>query len=602
MIIKTGSVIGERYEIVELIGRGGMADVYKAHCNILNRNVAIKFLREEFASDAEFNSRFEAEARASAGLTHQNIVSVHDVGEEGGRKYIVMELVEGVTLKEYISKKGKLSWRDAVSVAGQIASALSCAHKNGIIHRDIKPHNIILTKTGIAKVADFGIARAVSGSTIVSADRNILGSAHYFSPEQGLGGEVDKTTDIYSLGVVLYEMLAGVVPFENSNPLSLAMMHKNAEIPLIENVNPDVPEEVCKIVYHAMAKEPSERYQRAELMVGDLKNVLKGDAAVHAKEIEESKKGRRASISDEKNTKMLTNLGIASISAVILIVVVLAVSFAFSWNKSDEKENDKKKPISSEEQFEKTDENEESEGEKANVPDVVNNKEKSAIETLEKAGYKVIVNREHTDDENLIGKVVKQQPEANKEWNKGSNVIIYIGEKKENQNTIVVDGVVGKTEEEAKKILEKSFAVEVEYKNLGEENKDKAGTVLEQNPMGGEKLEKGNSVNIIVGKYEEKPEVTEPPKETEDDKKNEEVQTPQPTSAPTEKKVPVNITVLSEHDDNQVQFVVDGAVVLDGRYAAGQSVGINVTVAKDEKKVVEVYVNGKLHTKKDVSF
>ena len=349
MVIKNGSVINGRYEILGLIGIGGMAEVYKAHCRVLNRNVAIKFLKEEFVSDMEFNSRFEAEARASAGITHPNIVSVYDVGEDLGRKYIVMELVEGITLKDYIGKRGKLSWRDSASVAGQIASALACAHKNGIIHRDIKPHNIILTKTGIAKVADFGIARAVSKTTIVSTDRNIIGSAHYFSPEQGLGGEVDKTTDIYSLGVVLYEMLTGTVPFENSNPISLAMMHRNSPIPPIENYTAGVPEELCKIVYKAMSKQPADRYQQAEQMVSDLKSVLKGSEAAYAGSLAQAGAEALESIANPKNTKMLTTLGIGAIALVVVIIIVLSISFVSSWNNSDKDNGEKKTPVTSEE-------------------------------------------------------------------------------------------------------------------------------------------------------------------------------------------------------------------------------------------------------------
>ncbi len=612
MIIQRGSIINNRYEIMEIIGSGGMADVYKAHCRVLNRNVAIKFLKEEFASDIEFNSRFEAEARASAGMTHQNIVSVYDVGQESGRKYIVMELVEGITLKDYIGKRGKLSWKDSVSVAGQIASALACAHKNGIIHRDIKPHNIILTKTGIAKVADFGIARAVSGTTLVSSEKNILGSAHYFSPEQGLGGEVDKTTDIYSLGVVLYEMLTGKIPFENSNPISLAMMHKNSPIPPIEGYGADIPKEVCKIVYRAMEKEPGDRYQRAEQMVSDLKNVLKGGEAQYAQEALEVKASNKGKLADPNNTKMLTNLGIAVISAVILIIIILVISFAFSWNKSDNQNGERKTPVSGEEQGANSGIIPPAgEAEMKNVPDVLNNKEAAAKETLEKEGYKVVINKEHTDDDRLVGKVVKQQPQPEKEWAVGSTVIIYIGENSENNNRIVVLGVVGMSEEEAKSKLQKDFEIAVDYQELSEEEKNKAGTVLEQNPIGGEKMEKGNCVNIIVGKYEEsKPTPSDEPstntnEATEPTEAPENTQSPTPTPTPAaqkERKVPVYITVLGEQRENNVQFILDGNVILDGKYAVGQDVGTSVSLREGEKKTVEIYINGKLHSKKEVSF
>ena len=265
-----GSVIGNRYKIQEKIGNGGMATVYKALDQILNRYVAVKVLREEFTTDEEFIKRFNAEAQSAARLIHPNIVSVYDVGQEYNIYYIVMELIQGKTLKQIIEEDGHLSWKWAVNIAIQIASALEMAHKNNIIHRDIKPHNIMITEDGVAKVTDFGIAKAVSNSTI-TAFGTTLGSVHYFSPEHARGGYTDSKSDLYSLGVVMYEMVTGKVPFDADTPVSIALKHMQEEpVPPIK-VNKEIPFAVNQIILKAMKKDPNERYQNASEMIKDLK-------------------------------------------------------------------------------------------------------------------------------------------------------------------------------------------------------------------------------------------------------------------------------------------------------------------------------------------
>ena len=219
-----GKVLGNRYEIIEKIGVGGMATVYRAKCHVLKRDVAVKILRDEFTTDDEFIKRFNAEAQAAASLTHPNIVSVYDVGHEGNLYYIVMELVKGKTLKEIIVEEGALPWKWAVDLGIQIARGLEVAHRNNIIHRDIKPHNIIITEDGTAKVTDFGIAKAVSNSTITAFGAT-TGSVHYFSPEHAKGARTDQKSDLYSLGVVMYEMVTGRVPFDADTPVSVALKH-----------------------------------------------------------------------------------------------------------------------------------------------------------------------------------------------------------------------------------------------------------------------------------------------------------------------------------------------------------------------------------------
>ena len=269
-----GKIIGNRYEIIEKIGNGGMATVYKARCTILNRYVAVKVLREEFTTDEEFIKRFNTEAQAAASLTHPNIVSVFDVGQEYNIYYIVMELIQGKTLKQIIAEEGALPWKWSVNIAIQICSALEVAHKNGIVHRDIKPHNIIITEDGIAKVTDFGIAKAVSNSTI-TAFGTTIGSVHYFSPEHARGGYTDAKSDIYSLGVVMYEMVTGKVPFDADTPVSVALKHMQEEPIEPIKLNSRIPVAVNQIILKAMKKDASLRYASATEMIKDLSLALK---------------------------------------------------------------------------------------------------------------------------------------------------------------------------------------------------------------------------------------------------------------------------------------------------------------------------------------
>ena len=270
-----GMLLGNRYEIIKKIGNGGMATVYKATDKVLKRDVAVKILRDEFTTDEEFIKRFDVEAQSAARLTHPNIVSIYDVGVEDNLHYIVMELIKGKTLKEIIlEERGPLPWKWSVNVAIQIASALETAHRNNIIHRDIKPHNIIITEEGIAKVTDFGIAKAVSNSTI-TAFGTTIGSVHYFSPEHARGGFTDAKSDLYSLGVVLYEMVTGKVPFDADTPVSVALKHMQEKPEEPIEVNPNVPIAVNNIIMKALQKDTNLRYQTATDMLDDLRKALK---------------------------------------------------------------------------------------------------------------------------------------------------------------------------------------------------------------------------------------------------------------------------------------------------------------------------------------
>ena len=262
-----------RYELIEKIGEGGMAIVYKGKDTLLNRYVSIKILRPEYTKDEKFIESFLKESQAAAGLIHPNIVGVYDVGREGNIHYIVMELVNGKPLSEIISEKGRLDYKEAIEFTIQIAQALSVAHRNQIVHRDVKPHNVLVTSHGIAKLADFGIAKAVSAATIVGGDDKVMGSVHYFSPEQARGAYVDERSDIYSLGVVLYEMLTGHVPFDGSNPVSIALMHINDILPSVSKEVTGLPPQLEKIIRKATEKYQSNRYKTVDEMIEDLKSI-----------------------------------------------------------------------------------------------------------------------------------------------------------------------------------------------------------------------------------------------------------------------------------------------------------------------------------------
>ena len=550
-----GRLLGNRYELIEKIGNGGMAKVYKAKDQILNRYVAVKILRDEFTTDQEFIKRFEAEAQSAASITHPNIVSVYDVGNEGNLYYIVMELVQGKTLKEIIVEEGSaLPWKWSINIAIQIASALEVAHRNKIVHRDIKPHNIIITEDGVAKVTDFGIAKAVSNSTITSFGTTI-GSVHYFSPEHARGGFTDSKSDLYSLGVVMYEMLTGRVPFDADTPVSVALKHMQEEpTPPIE-LNEKIPSSVNDIILKAMRKDTSLRYQSATEMLKDLKVALKnpdGDF-VDNKEYQNDMPTQKISIKDiqkEENRTKKENKFVGFIKKhkglsifiglVLLFALSLGGTIAFSrltepkevtlpnfvGTKIEEakkvaEEKELKVEVSSEEynsQYEAgiiisqdplysdnynikvgtTVKVVVSKGiEQVTVPKVVDMTEEEAIKALEEAKLKV----EKVEEESKkveAGHVISQETEPNTQVHAGDTVVIHIstGVKK-----AAVPSVIGKNEDEAKKALsDLGFTVNVSYE---EDSSKDNGAVLKQSIDTGKEVEVGTSITITVNKLAE---------------------------------------------------------------------------------------------------
>ena len=307
-MIKIGDVIGERYEVIEKIGTGGMSDVYKGKDAKLNRFVAIKVLKQEFSENDNFVAKFRVEAQAAAGLMHPNIVNVYDVGEDNEIQYIVMELVEGITLKKYIEKKARLSYKEAVSIAIAVCQGIEAAHNNNIIHRDIKPQNIIISKDGKVKVTDFGIAKAATSNTITS---NVMGSVHYTSPEQARGGYSDAKSDVYSLGITMFEMLTGRVPFNGETTVAIAIKHIQEEIPSPTEFVPEIPAAVDAIVMKCCEKSPDRRYQSMAELLEDLKKALMSPDADFVVRNGVENEGTRAISDEERRALRAASAGFA---------------------------------------------------------------------------------------------------------------------------------------------------------------------------------------------------------------------------------------------------------------------------------------------------
>ncbi len=381
-----GKILGNRYEILEIVGSGGMAIVYKAKCRLLNRFVAVKMLREELKSDKEFVERFRVEAQSAASLSHHNIVSVFDVGEENGRDYFVMEYIEGVTLKELI-KERNIDWKEACDYAIGICDAIEHAHRKNIVHRDIKPHNIMITRDGEVKVTDFGIARAVSSSTLVRQG-NMIGSVHYFSPEQAVGGIVDFKSDIYSIGVVLYEMLSGRLPFDADNPVAVAKMHVDNPVVPVTTFKPQLPPSLSDIVLKAMSKQPSMRYQSAAELAQDLKRVKVIPTEVDVKDKDATTLIPIVKPADKNWDKPEKEKGNAIpwiISAAVLVICAIVLVFAINSGTAG----------------------------KSEIPDLIGMNIDAAIKQYENADFEIKeISREYSEEEEDI--IISQNPEKGK--------------------------------------------------------------------------------------------------------------------------------------------------------------------------------------------
>ena len=557
-MILEGKILGNRYEIIEKVGNGGMATVYRAEDKVLKRNVAVKVLKDEFTTDEEFIKRFEIEAQSAARLTHPNIVSIYDVGSEDNLYYIVMELIRGKTLKEIIvEERGPLPWKWSVNVAIQIASALEMAHKNNIIHRDIKPHNIIITEDGIAKVTDFGIAKAVSNSTI-TAFGTTIGSVHYFSPEHARGGFTDAKSDLYSLGVVMYEMVTGRVPFDADTPVSVALKHMQEEPEEPIELNPNLPSAVNRIIMKALKKDTTLRYQSATDMLADLRQALKNpngdfvddrdyDATARTQKIntdlygnvteeDNNKRGKKDNkfIAFIKRHKVLS----AFIGLILLFAISLGGTLAFlnitnpaevqlpdvvgmSKEEAQKTVEDLKLvfEVSSEEYNKDVPEGyvisqdptyiadyNVKEGstvkvviskgqEKTTVPKVVGMTRQEAVDALEEANLKaeIVEETSRTVEE---GYVISQEVEADSEAYAGDTIKIHVSTGT-GIKQVTVQNVVGQTEANARTTLEgQGLKVNVNYVEATSND----GKVTAQSVAGGTTVDEGTTVTLTVNK------------------------------------------------------------------------------------------------------
>ena len=483
-----GKILGNRYEIIEKIGNGGMATVYKAKCHVLNRYVAVKVLRDEFTTDEEFIKRFRIEAQSAASLTHPNIVSIYDVGNEGNLYYIVMELIKGKTLKEIITEeRGPLPWKWSVNIVIQIASALEMAHKNNIVHRDIKPHNIIITEDGVAKVTDFGIAKAVSNSTI-TAFGTTIGSVHYFSPEHARGGFTDAKSDLYSLGVVMYEMLTGKVPFDADTPVSVALKHMQ-EMPVEpKELNQNIPQSVNDIIMKAMQKDANLRYQSATEMLKDLNEALKSPEAnfvqigenvnaatqrISTQEIQEAE--RKAKENNKKPNKfkevILKHKVLSAILGAILLFFLVFGLSSLIFNAAFPKE--------------------------VQLPNFVNMTQEEAEQTAEELNLKLVVESEEYSPEVEAGKIISQDPTYQEDYmvKEKSEIKVIISKGTEKTTVPKVEGM---TREEAEQALEEAkLKAEVTEEN---DEEVEAGIVISQEVEPDTEVDAGTVIKIVVSK------------------------------------------------------------------------------------------------------
>ena len=481
-------VLSGRYELLEKIGDGGMAVVYKGKDKLLNRYIAVKILRPEFTKDATFVENFKRESQAAAGLSHPNIVGVYDVGREGNINYIVMELIEGKTLNKIIEEEAPMDYRKVIDISKQVASALRVAHKNKIIHRDVKPHNIMITNDGVVKLADFGIARAVNDATL-STGSKIVGSVHYFSPEQARGNYVDERSDIYSLGIVMYEMLTGKVPFDGDNPVTVALKHINEEIvPPIE-LEPGIPPALDRCVMKATSKFQTNRYANADELIQELDNIkfvssVAGDSIFESSEVVEKRNKRREELEKdineavearERRKKKKTRKVIAIVAAIFILLCAAGGGYA-AWKMG---------------MFSDT---------KA-APDLLDMTLEEATAKAAEDGFKVKEGKAVYSSDYAEGRICLQDPEPGVETPKEGTITVHLSK---GSKEGLVPNVVGMKEEDVAAFLESHGYVLGNVKT--ETSPEDKGTVLEQTPVAGSTLDKESKVDIVVsdGKGTEK--------------------------------------------------------------------------------------------------
>ena len=510
-----GRLLDNRYEILEVLGVGGMAVVYKARCHRLNRFVAVKILKDDYLQDEEFRRRFHSESQAVAMLSHSNIVSVYDVSTAADADYIVMELIDGITLKQYMEKKGVLNWKETLHFAIQIAKALEHAHGRGIVHRDIKPHNVMVLKNGSVKVTDFGIARMMSeGNTLT---KEALGSVHYISPEQAKGGRVDNRSDIYSLGVVLYEMMSGRPPYDGESPVAVAIKHINGGAPMPSTLNPNIPGGLEQIIMKAMGHDPSDRYDTATKMLADLDEFRKnpailfdynappldavtelpkpplildpqppkttqaerverrqnGGGAVAADHVQrQAQRRRRMQAEQARKRSNAATIAIISCSLVMVVAIVIFLVVLFDSGFSSAPQT-------------------------ALVPDLVG---KVYEEVKNNSDFEIKKEKEEFDDVVPAGHIISQSPVSGIDIAKGSDIYVTVS-KGEAPRVVYMLDVVGQGQTEAIRALN-NLSMNLVIDDSVQEYHDTIpqGAVIRTIPSANTKLTVGQSVTLILSK------------------------------------------------------------------------------------------------------
>ena len=508
-----GIVLGNRYELLEKIGEGGMSEVFKARCNKLNRFVAVKILKKEFCNNPEIVEKFKGEATAIAALSDNNIVNILDVGTQDDINYIVMEYVKGKTLKDVIKQVGKMNYETGISVAIQIARALDCAHRNKIIHRDVKPQNILVTEDGVMKVTDFGIAKSSTSSTITNTS-TIMGSAHYLSPEQAKGSFIDCRTDLYSLGVVLYEMVTGTVPFQADSAVTIALKHIQEEVVPPKKLNSKIPDSLNKLILKAMEKEPSKRYQSAKEMIADLQKIKDNPnariddddddnehtiimSAVTEEIAKQNDMKKNDSISNnnydddyydddyydddddydyedskfkKKGSKFnLKKIGIG-IACAVMVILLGAGVYGLSGMIGKSKE--------------------------VEVPNLVGMDVDTAKSTLEKLNLVLVEAGEETSEEYPEGTIMKMNPEAGNKVKENSQIRVIISG---GENKLKMPDVTEYDYNKAKDMLEKLGITNIETDEAYSDNVDK-GEIISQTPAKDTEITKDAKVTLVISK------------------------------------------------------------------------------------------------------
>ena len=559
-MIKIGTIVGDRYEILEKIGVGGMAEVYKGKDHKLNRFVAVKVLKEEFRSNDAFVKKFKEEAQAAAGLAHPNIVNVYDVGDENGIYYIVMELVEGITLKEYIERKGRLTIKEATSIAIQVSAGLEVAHNNQIVHRDIKPQNIIISREGKVKVTDFGIAKATTSQTTTS---NAMGSVHYASPEQARGGYVAHRGDIYSLGIVLYEMVTGLVPFDGDTAVAVAVKHLQEEMVPPSVYCKEIPYSLEQIIKKCTQKSPDRRYQDIGDLLADLKQSLldpEGDF-VKMVDLDEQaktvvmdkdsssrvKERRKIRLAEEEydedededdeyddeddddedddeeglSPSVERAMTIAGVVLAVIIVLVLVLFASRALGLGGGNRNNSEDSQQTEENAE-DEEDSQSSANTVEMPNLIGKTMTEARIELDELGLSITLGGSEDSSEYSAGQIIRQSVESGERVEVGSSVEVTIAgsgsgsgsssqtseQQEEEEDQAVVPNVTGRTEAEARSMLE---AAGLKVGTVSESASDTVttGNVISQSLSANTKADKGTTVNLVLSSGPNKVKVTD---------------------------------------------------------------------------------------------